>query len=348
MTTTIMQRVCKTSRHSTFYYEAGPANGVPVIFVHGWPELAISWRHQLSTFASMGFRAIAPDLRGFGQSTIHADMQAYTVEECVADLLELLTDLGCEKAVWVGHDFGAAVVWGLASHHPEACIAVSNLSVPYLPAGFTLETVTELVDRETYPADEYPNGQWGYWAYNVGYPKDAAAALDSNVGASVRMIFGRGMPEMLGKPTPGGAMKAPAGWWPLVEFGAKKDVDAKVFSHEDYAAYVAALTRTGFAPGLNFYRNNAAHAAYAASAVNDGRLDMPVLFIHAHYDPSCCTMTSGLPKPMRAACSDLEERVVAAGHWVQQEDGPGVNACLVQWLATRVPTAWAGAAGSLL
>lgn len=348
MTRPMTERVCKTDRHSTFYYEAGPADGIPIIFVHGWPELAISWRNQLSTFAEMGFRAIAPDLRGFGRSTVHFSMEAYTVEETVADLLELLSDLGCEKAVWVGHDFGAAVVWGLASHHPGACIAVSTLSVPYLPAGFTLETVTQLVNRETYPADEYPNGQWGYWAYNVAYPEDAARALDSDVPAAVRMIFGRGLPEMLGKPTPGGAMKAPAGWWPLVEFGAKKEIDTQVFSQADYTAYVAALKVTGFTPGLNFYRNNGAHAAYAANAVNGGRLDMPVLFIHAHYDPSCCTMTSALPEPMRLACSNLQERVVSAGHWVQQEDGPGVNACLLQWLATRVPDAWGSAAGSLL
>ncbi|KHK88972.1 alpha/beta fold hydrolase [Novosphingobium malaysiense] len=336
----IREGVCRTERQATFYLEAGPVEGPLMIFVHGWPEMGLSWRHQMIAFASLGFRTVAPDVRGFGRSAIPSDPRQLTVEEAVGDLLELLGHLGRDQAIWVGHDSGAAVVWGLASHHPQACIAVANLCVPYLPDGFTLEVCSALVDRGRYPEPEYPYGQWAYWNYNAEHLDEAAKALDSDVEASICICFRKGSSDVYAAPTLTATMKAPDGWWPIVEYGRHMPIDSEIFSPEEYAAFVTAYKMTGFAPGLNYYKNNDLHADYAHRAVNEGRLSMPVLFIHASYDPSCQTTNSDLAEPMRAACANLVEMMVDAGHWVQQEKPHAVNRCLVNWLSTSVPQVW--------
>ena len=116
----ITEHTIKTERHTTFALAAGPENGPLVIFVHGWPELSISWRHQLPVLAALGFRAIAPDMRGYGRSSVYSQHAAYAQEPVVCDMLDLLDTLGREKAVWVGHDWGSPVVWNLVHGGFEA------------------------------------------------------------------------------------------------------------------------------------------------------------------------------------------------------------------------------------
>jgi pimeloyl-ACP methyl ester carboxylesterase len=126
----VTDNVVKTERHTTFYLACGAQDAPLMIFVHGWPELSVSWRHQLPCFASLGFRAIAPDMRGYGRSSVYQRHEDYALEHAVQDMLELLDALGREKAVWVGHDWGSPVVWSMASHHPDRCFGVANLCVP--------------------------------------------------------------------------------------------------------------------------------------------------------------------------------------------------------------------------
>ena len=135
ISTDVTEHVATTGDHQTFYLAAGPEDGPLIIFVHGWPELSISWRHQLPCFAAMGFRAIAPDMRGYGRSTVYSRHEDYALESIVADMIGLQDALGAGKTVWVGHDWGSPVVWSIASHHPERGHGVANLSVDY----YTLE-----------------------------------------------------------------------------------------------------------------------------------------------------------------------------------------------------------------
>ena len=108
-------------------------SGAPVVLCHGFPELSYSWRHQLSALAGAGYRAIALDMRGYGKSSIPADVEAYDVLTLGDDLLGLLDHLGEERAVFVGHDWGAVVVWQLAVAHPDRVAAVVGMSVPFTP-----------------------------------------------------------------------------------------------------------------------------------------------------------------------------------------------------------------------
>jgi pimeloyl-ACP methyl ester carboxylesterase len=88
------EHTAKTNRHTTFYLAAAPENGPLIIFIHGWPELSISWRHQLPALAALGFRAIAPAMRGYGRSSIYPRSSDYGQELIVQDMLDLLDSLG--------------------------------------------------------------------------------------------------------------------------------------------------------------------------------------------------------------------------------------------------------------
>ena len=130
LTTLITENTYKSSRHTTGYLESGPKDGPLLIFVHGWPELSISWRHQIPVFAGLGFRVVAPDMRGYGRSSTYESTDAFSQEEIVTDMVELLEHLEVQDAVWVGHDWGSPVVWNIASHHPSQITAVASLCVP--------------------------------------------------------------------------------------------------------------------------------------------------------------------------------------------------------------------------
>ena len=95
----IFENVAKSARHTTFFLISGAAQATPVVFVHGWPELSISWRGQLPVFGGLGFRAVAPDMRGYGRSSVYPRHEDYALEEIVADMVELLGALGAEKAI---------------------------------------------------------------------------------------------------------------------------------------------------------------------------------------------------------------------------------------------------------
>ena len=329
-----------TARHTTHYLSAGAPGATPITFVHGWPELSISWRHQLPVFAGLGFHAVAPDMRGYGRSSVYGRHEDYAVENAVADMLELLDHLGAEKAVWVGHDWGAPVVWSIAQHHPDRCHGVANLCVPYMPDGFAPETTIPLVDRGLYPEAQFPAGQWDYMLFYRENFAAACAGFDQNPRGFVKLAFRAGNPAGKGQPAGTAFIRANGGW-----FGGQPIPDAPrdetVLTAEDEDAYAEALARNGFFGPDSWYMNAAANMAYAARAA-DRRLSLPVLFLHGAYDTVCETIDSQLAEPMRAHCADLTEAVVESGHWMAQEKPRDVNAALAKWLAAKLPDVWPG------
>jgi hypothetical protein len=175
----VTEHIAKSARHTTFYLSCGPANAPLIIFVHGWPELSISWRHQLPCFASLGFRAVAPDMRGYGRSSIYQRHEDYWLEVIVDDMLELLGALGADKAV---------------------C------------AGFCIENLICLVDRTIYPASTYPAGQWEYQLFYEENFDKAHAAFEADVSATIRALFRKGNPELKGKPSRTAQVGRDGGW----------------------------------------------------------------------------------------------------------------------------------------
>ena len=113
-------------------YEMGPKDGVPVVMCHGFPELAYSWRHQLPALAAAGYRAIAPDQRGYGRTSRPANIPDYDMPHLTDDLAGMLDALGLKKAVFCGHDWGGMVVWQMALYHPERVSGVIGVNTPFL------------------------------------------------------------------------------------------------------------------------------------------------------------------------------------------------------------------------
>jgi pimeloyl-ACP methyl ester carboxylesterase len=335
----ITEHVAKTARHTTFFLAAGPADGPLIVFLHGWPELSHSWRAQLACLGGLGFRAVAPDLRGYGRSSVYATHDAYAQEQIIADMLELLQSLGAGQAVWVGHDWGSPVAWNLASHHPEHCRAVASLCLPYYTLERGLAAALPLINRRIYPEAEYPFGQWDYIAHYQENFAAATSAFDADPDAVIKLLFRKGNPAGQGKPAMTAAVRRNGGWFPG---GTVPDVprDADVISEEDLSVYAAALRRNGFFGPDAFYMNDQANAAYADRAVNGGFLDMPALFLAAQYDYVADCTTSRLAEPMRSYCRDLTVRLIPSGHWMEREKPREVNAALVHWLVTGVPGFW--------
>jgi pimeloyl-ACP methyl ester carboxylesterase len=336
----LTEHVAKSARHTTFYLACGAADAPPIVFVHGWPELSASWRHQLPCFASLGFRAIAPDMRGYGRSSVYPRHEDYALQHAVADMLELLASLGRERCVWVGHDWGAPVVWSLASHHPQACVGVANLCVPYFAKGFCPDEVVPFVDRTIYPEARFPAGQWDYQLFYEERFDDATRALEADVRATVRALFRKGNPAKMREPSRLATVRSDGGWFGGMGRAPELPLDTDVLSPEDLEQYTAALQRNGFFGPNAWYMNHARNQAFAASAGNGGRIDLPVLYLHGQFDATCETLVSRLADPMRRDCSRLTEGTVPSGHWMAQERPTVVNAALVRWLARELPAYW--------
>lgn len=332
----ITEHTLKTARHTTVFLEAGPSDGPLVIFVHGWPERALSWRHQLPFFASLGFRAIAPDMRGYGNSGVYPNHHDYCQREIVADMIELIDSLGYEKALWIGHDWGSPVVWNIASHHPDRCHAVANLCVPFSTLEHGIDKLIDLVDRSVYPESEFPAGQWEYMRFYEENFDQATAEMDANPRNTVKALFQKRFPDEPGKPAFTAYVRKNNGWF---EGGEAPDVpiDTDIIEEAELDIYAGGLQKNGFFGPNSWYVNHQANAEYAATAENNGNLDMPVLFIEAEEDSVCKTLGVPLGTPMQEKCSNLTTTSLNTGHWMAQEQPAEVNRELIKWITVKVP-----------
>ena len=330
----VTEHVFRSDRHTTAYLACGPRDGTPMIFLHGWPELAIAWRSQLAFFGGLGYRCIAPDMRGYGGSSVPSDRTAYALEHIVADMLELCDELGIERAIWVAHDWGAPVAWALATHHPDTCLAVVCLSVPYFSAGFAPQNLVPFVDRAIYSEADYPSGQWDYqFAYLTAF-ESVTASFEANLPGTFKALMRGGLPRMRGQVARTARVTRDGGWFDGT--GHAPDVPRDpILTEDDLARYVAAFEKTGFAGANAWYANPDANVAYAARRRNGGRLDLPVLFVHGAYDVVCETLDSRLADPMRRDCTDLTEGTLETGHWMMHERPEELNAMIAAWLLDR-------------
>lgn len=304
-----------------------------IIFLHGSPDLSIFWRRQLEFFSERGWRCIAPDLRGFGESSVPDSIAAYSAREVVADMIELHDALGGRPTVWVGHDWGSTIVWAMAAQHAARCRAVANLTVPYFARGFGLRSCEPFIDRELYPADEFPVGQFDYWRYYREHFSQVVADFEADVAATFRVLVRAAPPLDPDKPAITALIRQQGGWFGDAHRAPDVPRDETMLSEEDFATLVASYERTGFAGSVAWYLNDDLNLGYAAEAPNFGRLSLPVLFIHATRDDVCDTARGHLADPMREDVENLTEVEIDAGHLVMLQRPDETNAALEAWLS---------------
>jgi pimeloyl-ACP methyl ester carboxylesterase len=274
-------------------------------------------------------------MRGYGGSSVPTTTAAYAVRELVADMVELHDALGARPAVWIGHDWGSPVAWAMASHQPSRCRAVVNLCVPYLARGLALPSIVPLIDRDRYPVEEYPVGQWDYFLFYREHFAQAARDFEADVAATLSYLYRPARPDSLARPARSASIRARGGWFGPAGRAPDTGRDGLLLDDAEFAAMVEAFERTGFAGPDAWYLNDAANLAFAAEAPNFGRLDLPVLFIHASLDTVCATIGTQLAAPMREDCSDLQEVIIDGGHEIMLERPVEVNAAIDTWTASK-------------
>jgi soluble epoxide hydrolase / lipid-phosphate phosphatase len=328
--------------HTTSYLEAGPEDGPLLVFVHGWPGLASTWRHQLDHFAARGYRVVAPDMRGYGDSTVHEDPAAYRQELVVGDMLALLDHLDRPRAVWIGHDWGCPTVADIAAHFPERCVAAAALAVPFGTLERGWDGLLTRVDRTRYPEDTHPYGQFDYMAFYESHPKQATSAFDAAPGNTVKALFRRGDPAVHTRPSPTSMITRDGGWFGGAPSAPDAPLSSTVLTERDFAELTEALARNGFNGPTGYYLNHEVNARFADAAPGGHALRLPVLFVGADYDVVADLRSPTALDAMRSTCLDLTEATVPTGHWLQLEAPGLVNDHIESWLTGHVaePRQW--------
>ena len=304
------------------YYEAGPRTGVPVIFCHGFPELAFSWRHQLKAFEAAGVWAIAPDQRGYGLTSCPSEVTDYDIEHLTGDLVGLLDHLGVEKAIFCGHDWGGLVVWQMPLRHPDRVAGVIGLNTPFMP-------------RSPFDPIAAMRTRFGPDMYIVWFqtPGDADAVLGADVEKTMRFFMRRPASLELGaEPAEGGSTFA---FKDLLQAWDASDQGHQLLTRQELAAFVESFQATGFTGGINWYRNftrNWQRSEGQATRIDD----LPCLMITAEKD---AVLSPAMAEGMPGMIGDLEMHMVRdSGHWTQQEKPEEVNRLVLDWLARRFPS----------
>jgi pimeloyl-ACP methyl ester carboxylesterase len=298
--------------------EAGA--GPLVLMCHGFPELWYSWRHQLPALAAAGFHAVAPDMRGYGQTGRPEAIDRYSLLHLVGDMLGLVDALGAGEAVIAGHDWGAPVAWTAALLRPDRFRAVIGLSVPFRRRG------------PVRPTTVMPQTEDAVW-YQLYFqdPGVAEAELDRDPRAVLRSalvaISGDappGTPAFGMVPRQGGAFGRGGASLPLPSWLSEADIDF----------YAAEFARTGFRGGLNWYRN--IDRNWELLAPFDGlRVTVPALYIAGDRDP--VVKFPGMDRTIAELATSVPQlrgtiMLAGCGHWTQQERPAEVNTALVDFL----------------
>ena len=293
---------------------------------HGFPESWYSWCHQLTALADAGFRAVAPDMRGYGKTDRPEEVEKYTLFHLVGDMVGVVSALAENKAVIVGHDWGAPVAWHAALFRPDIFRGVAGLSVPFRPRVSAKPTS---VMPQTEEAQFY---QLYFQAPGV-----AEAELEHNPRATIRRMLGSASfaapRETDGKPSDGAVGMVPRSGGVLTQMADPERLPSWL-TDEDVNFYAAEFARTGFRGGLNSYRNIDRNwelmAPFAGLPVT-----VPALYVAG--DRDLVVRFRGAPEliaNLTKFVPNLRKTIMlpGCGHWTQQERPAEVNTALLEFL----------------
>ena len=286
--------------------------GKPVVLCHGWPEHAFSWRHQVEPLVNAGYHVIIPNQRGYGRSSKPEAVEDYDITNLTGDLCKLLDHFNYEEALFVGHDWGAIVVWNMALMHPERVTGVANLSVPFMERGPT-EWVT-------------------FWEQHLG--GDFYIVHFNRQPGVADQVFETHCKQFLNNMYRTNQWAYPpvelAPGMPMIAIAQRQDMPGDALMNEDELdVFVDAFSHSGFTGGINWYRNFDRN--WKILEAYEQKISVPTLMIYGDYDM--------VPKSANLGnfVEDLEIHSFPCGHWIQQERPADTNRVLLDWLKRRYP-----------
>ncbi len=289
-------------------FEAGRENaGNPIVLCHGWPEHAFSWRYQMSALADAGFHVIVPNQRGFGNSSRPSEVTDYDLEHLAGDLVGLLDHFGYDDATFLGHDWGANVVWGLTLLHPSRVRRLICLSLPYQARGEVpwIEFMEEAFGPDT------------YFVHFCRKPGVADAIFDEHRAQFLRNLYRKNVPPV---PPPPGMM--------LINLAqAKEPLGDPIMSDRELEVFNSSFAKTGFTPSVNWYRNLDRNWHRLADV--DPIIQHKALMIYGDRDMVARSETLSTYVP------NVEVMSLDCGHWIQQELPEETNKAILGWLDSQ-------------
>ena len=315
MSSAVTHQFVETNGIRMHYAEAG--SGPLVILCHGFPESWYSWRQQLPALAAAGFHAVAPDMRGYGQTDQPPALEAYDIFQLTGDIVGLVNALGEKTAVIVGHDWGAWVTSHVALFRPDVFRAVALLSVPFVPR--------RPFSQSQWEQKKYP-GKIFYQAML------RSPMAESILAADIRRTLLSGLYTLSGDADP------KERWNPVGDPSTPRmslAVPSKLppwLREEDLDYLEGEYKRAGFTGGLNYYRNMDRN--WALTPFLDGaKLQQPTLFIGGDRDPVIEFLAKEFER-LETNVPNLKKKVAlpGVGHWTQQERPEEVNRLLIEFL----------------
>ena len=310
----ITHRMVKTNGINIHLAEQG--EGPAVLLLHGFPESWYSWRHQLPALAEAGYHAIAPDVRGYGQSDAPEAIEAYSMKQLTADAAGILDALDIESAVVVGHDWGAPMAWNSAFLYPDRFRAVVGMSVPFSQRGPMPPTqLFKQIFKDNF-----------FYILYFQEPGVAEAELEADVRRFLRLFMHSASadgPERALMP----AKKKDEKFLDGME---DPDELPSWLTKADLDFYTVEFERTGLRGGLNRYRNMDRDWE-ELTELEDATIQQPALFLAGERDP---VIKMANPEGMKALIPNLTMPafIPNCGHWTQQEKPAEVNAALIKFL----------------
>jgi pimeloyl-ACP methyl ester carboxylesterase len=324
MTAEVTHRTVETNGIRMHLAEAGA--GPLVVLCHGFPESWYSWRHQLAAFAEAGFRAVAPDMRGYGGTDRPEAIDQYTLLHMIGDMVGLLDALGADQAVIAGHDWGAPVAWHAALLRPDRFRGVIGLSSPYRPRG------------QVRPTSAMPQTDDAvFYQLYFQTPGVAEAEFEQDVRHTIRSMLcaiSGDAPAREGSVTAAGAVGMVRRKGGFLDGMMSPAVLPSWLTETDVDFYAREFDRTGFRGGLNWYRNIDRNWELLAPFAG-ARVIVPALYIAGDRDP--VVRFPGMDRLIPNLASFVPQlratiMLPGCGHWTQQERATEVNAAMIDFL----------------
>lgn len=293
--------------------------GPPVVLLHGFPEIAFSWRHQLPALAAAGYRAIAPDQRGYGATDIPGSVGDYTIQHLVGDVTGLLDACGLEQAMFVGHDWGALVTWQMALLEPARMAGLINLNIPFIPR----TPIDPITLMRQYLGDDF-------YIVNFQDSNQADLKCDADPGHVFDVMMRRNQVSRAQFDSLPREKKS----FSLLAALARTELSGEpLLNKEEHRIYTEAYKAGGFTGPINRYRNWSHN--WDSTKDVEQTVTVPSLFIGAEDD---VIVSLAQIEAMKPHVPDLEIHTIKkCGHWTQQEKPLEVNSIMLDWLARRYP-----------